>query len=167
MDRTPESQPLLLLVDDNPENLTVIGDLLHPRYRLRVANGGARALRLARLAPQPDLILLDVMMPEMDGHEVLQRLQADSQCRHIPVVLLTALDSAADEESGLRLGAADFVIKPIRPAVLLARVAAHVARKRAMDALQARVTKLEQRLHQLDPQTAVAGPAAPTGTPRT
>ena len=71
------SQPLILIVDDNLENLTIIGELLQPTYAVRVANSGSRALRLAKLAPLPDLILLDLMMPEMDGYEVLQHLRAD------------------------------------------------------------------------------------------
>ena len=115
--------PLILIVDDNPENLSVVGELLLPRHAVRVANSGARALQLARLAPRPDLILLDVMMPGMDGFAVLRALRDNPETADIPVVLLTALDSAEDEERGLVLGAADYLTKPVRPAVLLARVA--------------------------------------------
>jgi len=138
--------PLLLIVDDNPENLTVIGELLQPRYRVRAANGGPRALWLATVAPQPDLILLDVMMPDMDGYEVLARLRADPATRDIPVVFLTALDSAADEERGLQLGAVDYIAKPIRPAVLLARVRQQLAHKLARDQRDERIRQLEAEL---------------------
>ena len=138
--------PLLLIVDDNPENLTVIGELLQPRFRVRVANGGPRALRLAAASPQPDLILLDVMMPDMDGYEVLSRLRAAPRTRDIPVVFLTALDSAADEERGLQLGAADYIAKPIRPAILLARVNVQLELKRARDLLSERNERLEAEL---------------------
>ena len=149
--------PLLLIVDDNPENLTVIGELLQPRYRLRAANGGPRALWLATVEPQPDLILLDVMMPDMDGYEVLARLRADPATRHIPVVFLTALDSAADEERGLQLGAVDYITKPIRPAVLLARVRRQLAHQQALDQRDARIRQLEAELRA----------AVPTGGPGT
>lgn len=110
--------PLLPIVDDNPENLTVIGGLLRPRFRVRVAKGGPRALRLAALSPQRDLILLHVKMPDLGGREVLSRLRASPSTRDIPVVFLAALDSAADGARGLPLGAADFIAKPTRPAIL-------------------------------------------------
>jgi len=135
--------PLVLVVDDNPENLTVIGELLQPAHGVRAANGGARALKLAALAPQPDLILLDVMMPEMDGYEVLQRLRAEPQTADIPVVFLTALNSSADEERGLLLGAADYITKPIRPPILLARVRAQLELKQAREGQRNRSRWLE------------------------
>ncbi|OYV01356.1 MAG: two-component system response regulator [Burkholderiales bacterium PBB5] len=135
--------PLVLVVDDNPENLTVIGELLQPAHSVRAANGGARALKLAALAPQPDLILLDVMMPEMDGYEVLQRLRAEPQTADIPVVFLTALNSSADEERGLLLGAADYITKPIRPPILLARVRAQLELKQAREGQRNRSRWLE------------------------
>lgn len=120
-------QPLVLIVDDNPENLTVVGELLLPRHTVRVANGGWRALQLARLAPQPDLILLDVMMPGIDGFEVLRTLRADPLTAGIPVIPLTALGGADDEERGLLMGADDDVTKPLRPGVLLARIGRQLA----------------------------------------
>ncbi|HSW08954.1 HD-GYP domain-containing protein [Aquabacterium sp.] len=118
----PVTLPLVLIVDDNPENLTVIGELLQPHHAVRAANSGARALKLAVMAPQPQLVLLDVMMPEMDGYEVLERLRSDPATADIPVMFLTALDDQADEERGLKLGAVDYVTKPIHPPILLARV---------------------------------------------
>ena len=114
--------PLILIVDDNPENLTVLGELLQPDYAVRVANSGVRALRLARLQPLPELVLLDVMMPEMDGFEVLRQLRARPETAAIPVVFLTALTDTAEQQRGLRQGAAAFVTKPVEPDLLLAQV---------------------------------------------
>lgn len=125
----------LLLVDDTPENLLVLGEVLRPHYKILVANSGARALTMARFDPPPDLILLDVMMPEMSGHEVLSRLRAQSETQAIPVIFVTALDDSEDEAQGLALGAADYITKPIRPAIVLARVHAQLELKEARDRL--------------------------------
>ncbi len=139
-------QPLVLIVDDNPENLSVVGELLLPRHAVRVANGGQRALQMAGLLPRPDLVLLDVMMPGMDGFEVLRKLREDPLTADIPVVLLTALDSAEDEERGLLLGAADFMTKPVRPGVLLARVALQLAQRAAGRQRRAEQQQMEATL---------------------
>ena len=148
--------PLVLIVDDNPDNLNVVGELLLPRHAVRVANGGMRALELARLAPQPDLILLDVMMPGIDGFEVLRRLRSDPATADIPVVLLTALDSDEDEERGLALGAADYLTKPVRPGVLLARLARLLAHSGTSRRQRADLQQLEDDLQrsQADLQAA-------------
>ncbi len=119
-------QPLVLIVDDNPENLTVVGELLQAHCALRVANSGARALQLARLAPLPDLILLDVMMPGLDGFEVLRRLRADGATAGLKVVFLSALAEPGDVARGRRLGALDYVTKPIDPQHLLDRLRPHL-----------------------------------------
>lgn len=137
------SLPLILIVDDNPENLTVIGELLQPNHAVRVANSGRRALTLAQLKPLPDLILLDVMMPDMDGYDVLRTLRETPEVADIPVVFLTALDSADDEERGLVLGAMDYITKPIRPAILLARVRTQLDLKYARDELRQRHNSLQ------------------------
>ena len=97
----------ILIVDDTPENLSVLGELLQPTYRVRAANSGKRALQIARSTPHPDLILLDVMMPGMDGHAVLQKLRSQAETRDIPVIFVTALDSTHDEETGLHEGDVD------------------------------------------------------------
>ncbi|MFM2065749.1 MAG: hypothetical protein RLZZ584_658 [Pseudomonadota bacterium] len=133
----------ILIVDDSPENLSVLGELLRDHYRVRAANSGAEALRLAVLAPPPDLIVLDVMMPGMDGYEVLRRLRAEPLTHDVPVMFATSLDAAEDEELGLKLGAVDYITKPLRPAVVLARVAAHLELKHARDRLQAHNSDLE------------------------
>jgi len=126
----------VLVVDDTKDNLTVIGELLEPHYRVRLALSGERALKVAQLDPRPDLILLDVMMPEMDGYAVLERLRAIPATREIPVIFVTAMNATEDEERGLRLGAVDYVTKPIRPAILLARVNTHIELKQARDWLE-------------------------------
>src|SRR5574343_1480906 len=107
----------IMIVDDNRDNLTVIGGLLKGEYHVRVANSGERALQVAVTQPIPDLILLDIMMPGMDGYETLRHLRAMPETRDIPVIFVTAMSADEDEETGLGLGAVDYVTKPIRPAI--------------------------------------------------
>ena len=120
-----DEQPSILVIDDTPGNLSLLNQLLREHYRVRLANSGPRGLELAALAP-PDLILLDIMMPDMDGYQVFQRLQSDPATRRIPVIFLTAKVGAEDEERGLAMGAVDFIHKPIAPSVVLARVRTHL-----------------------------------------
>jgi putative two-component system response regulator len=137
--QTPPSdtpaKPTILIVDDTPQNLSVLGELLWPLYHVRAANSGARALLAAHSEPRPDLILLDVMMPEMDGHEVLRRLRAHPESMNIPVIFITAMSASADEEHGLELGAVDYITKPFNPAIVLARVRTQLELKQARDRL--------------------------------
>ena len=125
----------ILVVDDTRDNLTVIGGLLESAYRVRIANSGERALKVAATEPRPDLILLDIMMPGMDGYQTLEKLKEDPLTREIPVIFVTAMNADEDEEIGLRLGAVDYVTKPIRPAILLARVRTQLELKAARDRL--------------------------------
>ena len=125
----------VLIVDDTPQNLSVLGELLQPHYRVRAVNSGERALRAAVSEPRPDLILLDVMMPGMDGYEVLRRLRADERTRNVPVIFITAMNATADEERGLELGAVDYITKPLNPPIVLARVHTHLELKSARDRL--------------------------------
>ncbi len=120
-----DEQPSILVIDDTPGNLSLLNQLLREHYRVKLANSGPRGLELAALAP-PDLILLDIMMPDMDGYQVFQRLQSDPATRRIPVIFLTAKVGAEDEERGLAMGAVDFIHKPIAPSVVLARVRTHL-----------------------------------------
>lgn len=136
----------ILVVDDQPENLTVIGSLLRPNYRVRIANSGPAALRAAASAPRPDLILLDVMMPGVDGYAVLAQLKTNPVTAEIPVVFVTALGAEKDEERGLELGAVDYITKPIKPVVLLARVHTQLELKRARDWLADQNAYLEQEV---------------------
>ena len=131
----PDAAATVLVVDDTPENLQLMHGLLRERYRVRLANSGEVALQLVAQSPLPDLILLDIMMPGLDGYQVCQRLKADSRTRDIPVIFLTAMDQDADQERGFACGCVDYITKPISPSVVLARVSTHVALKRANDRL--------------------------------
>ena len=129
-------QPLVLVVDDTPENLELMSELLLPSYRLKVASSGLKALRIAISSPPPDLILLDIMMPLMDGYEVCKRLKTDPHTRDIPVIFLTAKTELADEQHGFDLGAVDYITKPISPPLVLARVKAQLQLKASADFLR-------------------------------
>ena len=133
----------ILIVDDNPENLSVMGELLRPDFRVLVANSGHGALDVMRDGPRPDLILLDIMMPDMSGYEVLDMLRVDPAYRDLPVIFVTALDASEDEEAGFARGAVDYIAKPLKPAVVLARVRTHVELKRARDRLADQNSYLE------------------------
>jgi len=115
----------VLVVDDAPANLQLVSGLLRGRYKVKVATSGEKALRIAAAEPAPDLILLDVMMPEMDGHEVCRRLKADPATQAIPVVFLTATIDDAERARGLELGAADYLAKPVDPVRLEASLEAN------------------------------------------
>ena len=136
----------VLIVDDHPDNLMVLGELLSGDYHVRAANSGEKALRLVDMAPVPDLILLDVMMPQMSGHEVIRQLRAQPKTRDIPVIFITAMTAAEDETLGLELGAVDYILKPFNPSVVLARVKTHVELKRVRDKLLKAKEWLEQEV---------------------
>jgi len=116
-----EKKEKILVVDDTPENLDVVKGILKDDYTLFLAVNGNLALKIAR-AQKPDLILLDIMMPEIDGYEVLRRLKQDEETNSIPVIFLTAKTEIEDEQKGLELGAVDYIMKPISPPILLARI---------------------------------------------
>ena len=126
----------ILVVDDEPINIDVLTGLLKPEYALLVAKSGERALKAARTG-RPDLILLDIMMPEMDGYEVCRRLKADAATRDIPVIFITAMNEVEDEATGLQIGAADYITKPVSPPILMARVKTQLALVRHEKKLQA------------------------------
>ncbi len=130
------TQATILIVDDTPENLAVLSEVLQPTWRVRAANSGRRALQIATSDLPPDLILLDVMMPEMDGYDVIGQLKGDPKTAEIPVIFVTAMDSTEDEERGLDHGAVDYITKPLRPAIVRARVRTHLELKRAKSYLQ-------------------------------
>lgn len=129
-----EEKPVVLAVDDTPENLDVVKGILVPEYKVKVVTSGALALKIVEKQP-PDIILLDIMMPEMDGYEVCRRLKANPATAEIPVIFLTAKDQTADEAEGFALGAADYIHKPVNPPILQARVKTHVALKKSFDEL--------------------------------
>ncbi len=125
----------ILAVDDSPENLAILGELLQPYYRVRVATSGSKALRLADSPPYPDLILLDVIMPDMDGYQVFERLRTNPSTGHIPIIFVSAMDNTESELQGLCVGAVDYIAKPIIPAILLARINTQIELKDARDRL--------------------------------
>ena len=133
----------ILVVDDSRINLKGVSRMLEGHFRVLTAESGPIALQIAAAEPRPDLILLDVMMPEMDGYEVIQRLQTNEATRDIPVIFVTARVNDEDEQHGLSLGAADYITKPLRPAILLARIRNHLKLKQAQDALRDYNTALE------------------------
>jgi len=126
----------ILIVDDQFENIRILMEALKAEYSLVAARDGAKALQIAHREPMPDMILLDVMMPEMDGYEVCTALKADAATREIPVIFITALSDAADEAKGLDLGAVDYIAKPINPDLVRARVRNHLELKRSRDFLR-------------------------------
>lgn len=120
------SIPTLLVVDDSVENLQILSALLKDLYKIKIAKSGEKALEMAQQIPQPDLILLDVMMPGMDGFEVCSILKANPSTHSIPVIFLTALNEVADETKGFQVGGADFIIKPFNPDIVKARIKTHL-----------------------------------------
>jgi len=141
-------KPVVLIVDDTPTNIQVLAEALRTEYRVKVAGGGLLALEaIARQGP-PDLVLLDVMMPDLDGYEVCRRLKQDPRTRHVPVIFVTAKSEAEDEERGLNLGAVDYVTKPFHLSIVLARIRNHIQLKRQADLLE--------RLALLDGLTGIA-----------
>ncbi len=147
-----ESQATVLVVDDSADNLSLMVELLRPHYKVKVANGGAKALKVAQSAVPPQLILLDIMMPDMDGYEVCRILQSDPATRDIPVIFLTAMSESEDEARGLALGAVDYITKPVNPPILLARVRNHLALKalRDLDAQRLAMLELEKQRLELE-----------------
>ena len=135
MTQAPDQRPRLLLVDDEPTNLQVLRHILQADYRLLFATDGERALQVAR-EQRPDLILLDVMMPHLDGYAVCRVLKADAATAAIPVIFITALTDSQDETAGFDAGAVDYITKPVSPPVVRARVRTHLTLKRQTDLLK-------------------------------
>jgi putative two-component system response regulator len=132
----PTEKATILVVDDTPDNLTLMSNLLKDDYRVRIANGGEKALHIAASDAPPDLILLDIMMPGMDGYEVCRQLKHEPRTMNIPVIFLTAKSEMEDEKKGLELGAVDYITKPISPPIVMARVKNHLALKVMADFLR-------------------------------
>jgi putative two-component system response regulator len=137
--------PLILVVDDAPDNLLLASNLLTPHYRVKLAAFGALALEIAQVET-PDLILLDVMMPDMNGYETCVKIKQHPMLRRIPVIFLTALGEVTDQERGFALGAVDYIVKPFTPSLLLARVKTHLSLKQAQSSLQERNEHLEAEI---------------------
>jgi signal transduction histidine kinase len=146
INKTENHRFTVLVVEDAPDHLEIIAEFLRPHYQVRVATSGHEALVLAKIQPLPDLILLDVVMPVMDGYAVFAALREAPETCDIPVIFVTALGREEEEEHGLNLGAVDFVVKPVSPVTLLARVNTHLALNAATRALKINNALLEQRV---------------------
>jgi serine phosphatase RsbU (regulator of sigma subunit) len=144
--QAPISQKLILIVDDTPTNIGVISGALKDSYKTKVATNGPKALELAAAEEKPDLILLDVLMPDVDGYEVCSRLKADPVTREIPVIFLTGQTSPDDETRGFEVGAVDYVHKPFSPAVVKARVRSHILLRESRAQLAAQLSALNNEL---------------------
>ncbi len=144
MTQAPDQRPRLLLVDDEPTNLQVLRHILQADYRLLFATDGARALQVAR-EQRPDLVLLDIMMPHMDGYAVCCALKADAATASIPVIFITALNDSQDETAGFDAGGVDYLTKPVSPPVVRARVRTHLSLVR-MEELRETRLQIVQRL---------------------
>ncbi len=136
----------ILVVDDTADNLALMSTLLKHAYTVKIANSGPKALHIAQSEAPPDLILLDIMMPEMDGYQVLEALRKDKKTHDIPVIFLTAKSEIEDEKRGLELGAVDYITKPVSPPILLARVRTHLALKASSDFLRDKAAYLEDEV---------------------
>jgi putative two-component system response regulator len=129
-------RPTILVVDDTPENLTLMSGLLKDLYKVRVANSGEKAINMVQGESKPDLILLDIMMPGMSGYDVIRVIKRSPETSGIPVIFLTAMGAAEDEKAGLALGAADYITKPVSPPIVMARVKTQLENKAAADFLR-------------------------------
>lgn len=136
----------VLLVDDAPTNIQVMNSILKDTYRVRIATNGAKALELANATPPPDLILLDVLMPEMDGYEVCARLKKDSRTQDIPVIFLTIQTEIENETKGFEVGAVDYIHKPFSPAVVMARVHTHLVLRGIREQLALQLHMIQKEL---------------------
>ncbi len=149
------AMPTILVVDDTPDNIMLLSGLLKDKYHIKVANSGARALQVALADPGPDLILLDVTMPGMDGYETCRQLKANPLCADVPVIFLTARSQAEDEAMGLSLGAVDYLAKPISPPILFARVATHLKLRAAQRQLERQNQDLERKVRERTAQLSL------------
>jgi two-component system sensor histidine kinase/response regulator len=143
---TPPRRPCLLLVDDTPANIQILVGLLQDDYELKVATRGAQALKICAQTPHLDLVLLDVMMPEMDGYEVCGALRANPSTANLPVIFLTAKSEVDDVVRGFALGGSDYVTKPFRPEELLARVRTHLLLRHQQREIDQRNIELKEML---------------------
>ena len=137
---------IVLLVDDEPANIQIVNSILKDEYKTRIATNGAKALDLANQDPAPDLVLLDVMMPGMDGYEVCRRLKASAITREIPVIFLTGQTDVADETKGFEVGAVDYIHKPFSPAVVKARVRTHLALRAMHEQVESQLLTIQREM---------------------
>ncbi len=141
-----DSRQSILVVDDTPGNIDLLRGMLSPQYTVKVATRGKKALQIAAKEPQPDIILLDIMMPEMDGYEVCRQLKSDTHTAHIPIIFITAKSETEDEQYGLELGAVDYITKPFNPVIVVTRVRTQVALYQQSRKLHEENRQLKERI---------------------
>ncbi|MBV8071160.1 MAG: response regulator, partial [Acidobacteriaceae bacterium] len=144
--KEPDQKKTVLVVDDAPSNIQVVNSILKDHYKVRIATNGTKALEMVRVAPPPDLILLDVMMPGMDGYEVCTHLKTDPETKDIPVIFLTGQTDTEDETHGFEVGAVDYVHKPFSPAVVKARVNTHLVLRGVRQQLALQLLAIQKEL---------------------
>ncbi|MBF0438237.1 MAG: hybrid sensor histidine kinase/response regulator [Magnetococcales bacterium] len=157
-----EESEKILIVDDEKINIDILVELLGDDYKIVVAKNGEQALKRANTTPRPDLILLDIMMPDIDGFEVCSRLKSDEATSAIPIIFITGKDSTQDETRGLELGAVDFIRKPFNPTVTLARIQTHLMlqrqKKRLLELNELKNTFIGMAAHDLrNPLSSISG----------
>lgn len=140
---TSENRPTILIVDDLPENIRMLMELLKDDYATIPAIGGEAALEKAKAEPKPDLILLDILMPDIDGYEVCRHLKDDPELKPIPVIFVSAISEAMDAAKAFDLGAVDYVMKPFNPATVKARVKTHIQLSQTMRDLKDALSKVK------------------------
>ena len=138
----------VLVVDDSPENIDLLGGILSRHYHIKVASNGEKALKIAGSENPPDIILLDIMMPGMDGYEVCRRLKSRAKTQDIPVIFVTSMSEVEDETKGLAVGGIDYITKPIRSPIVQARVKSHLELKEAREYLKNQNKILELRVEE-------------------
>ena len=141
-----DERKTVLVVDDAPANIQIVHSILKDIYKIRIATSGAKALELVKVTPPPDLVLLDVMMPEIDGYEVCTRLKLDPETRDIPVIFLTGQTEVEDETKGFDVGAVDYIHKPFSPAVVKARVQTHLVLRGIREQLAKQLLTIQKEL---------------------
>ncbi|OQY43772.1 MAG: hypothetical protein B6240_11735 [Desulfobacteraceae bacterium 4572_87] len=155
MENSEKGREEILIVDDIQANIRILGQLLRERYHIRIATSGEKALAIAASENPPDLVLLDIMMPGMDGYEVCRRLKKDERLSHIPVIFITAKGEVEEETKGLEIGAVDYIVKPFSPSIVMERVKTHLELKRQRDELSQMTLDLTELNHMKDNLLAV------------
>ena len=156
MEPKVEQRQRILIVDDERFNINVLADLLKPNYKVMAAINGTQALKAAHSANPPDLVLLDIMMPEMDGYEVCRQLKEDVTTKDIPIIFVTAMGQEEDETKGLELGAADYLTKPISPAIVEARVRTQLALQKNLEDLRSAYAVIEKHKQRMQKELDAA-----------
>lgn len=151
----PESKQTILVVDDAPVNIALLTNILSPTYKVKAVTSGEKAIEIARKKPQPDLILLDIIMPGMNGYEVCEILKRDAGTASIPVIFITARTTTEDEQHGLELGAVDYITKPISPAIVLVRVQTQLALQKNIEDLQGAYALIEKQKNRMQQELNV------------